>query len=257
MHLSHQFPQSVLKREPECLKIRGKQITVWHRLIDWGNMRGCARFFGGGVFVFVLNVFCAETRKCEIILVITGKKKQQRLSFTSTPQCLVMATACRKQHDLGVWTQMQQSRKGLTTTSVLSTGKQGWICRGSWNQKVRTFSVFCFLTSGTCQHLPLPHRSVMLRKYFNAPCNALKKKSPHSIAVKPRDCLVLISLAIKVLNFWCFRLCDLSQDSLACFPRRDELHTGSLPAINTCCTAEGAQAPWALHWTTSPWRYHV
>lgn len=52
MHLSHQFPQSVLKRQPECLKIRGKQIAVWHRLIDWGNMRGCARFFGGRCLFF-------------------------------------------------------------------------------------------------------------------------------------------------------------------------------------------------------------
>lgn len=92
MHLAHQFPQSVMKREPEYLKIRGKQIAVWHRLIDWGNMRGCARFFGEVVWFFK-SVFCAETRKCEIILVITGKTKQQRLSFTSTPQCPVMAAA--------------------------------------------------------------------------------------------------------------------------------------------------------------------
>lgn len=41
----------------------------------------------------------------------------------------------------------------------------------------------------------------MLRKYFNVPCNALKKKkSPHRIAVEPRDWWVLISLAIKVLK---------------------------------------------------------
>lgn len=55
MHLSHQFPQSVLI---ECLKIRGKQIAIWHRLIDWGNMRGCARFFGGVVWFFLKYVLC-------------------------------------------------------------------------------------------------------------------------------------------------------------------------------------------------------
>lgn len=101
-----------------------------------------------------------------------------------------------------------------------------------------------YQTSGTRHCLTLPHRSVMLRKYFNVPCNALKnKKSPHRIAVKPRDCWVLISLAIKVLKSTSDVLgSDLSQDCLACFPRRDVLHTG-VTACNTYCTATGAQAP--------------
>lgn len=73
MHLSHQFHQSALKREPECLKIRGKRIAVWHRLLDWGNVMVFARFLG---FLFVF-LKCDETRKHEMILVITGKTKRK------------------------------------------------------------------------------------------------------------------------------------------------------------------------------------
>jgi len=52
-HLSHQFHHPAFKREPECLKTRGKRIAVWHRLLYLGKVSVLACFLG---FLFVFKV---------------------------------------------------------------------------------------------------------------------------------------------------------------------------------------------------------
>lgn len=67
---------------------------------------------------------------------------------------------------------------GITATSILSKRRTDWICEGGRKKEI-TFSVFMgYQTSGTCHHLPLPHRTVTLRKpeYLMFPVTPFKKK---------------------------------------------------------------------------------
>lgn len=189
MHLSHQFPQSVLKREPECLKIRGKQIAVWHRLIDWGNMRGCARFFGGRCLFFLKCVLCWNKK-------VWNHPCHNRKNKTTTfipyqhPTVPGHGSSTRKATGFGSLDTNATTQEGpINNLSSLNRQTRLDLQR---KQKSGVKNLLClqeYQTSGTRHCLTLPHRSVMLRKYFNVPCNALKnKKSPHRIAVKPRDC---------------------------------------------------------------------
>lgn len=90
-------------------------------------------------------------------------------------------------------------QEGSKTTPVLPTGKQGWICKGNRSQEIRTS-----LSSGVSYiwHISLCHSSQSclgsILMFLVMPLK--KKKSPHRIAVEPRDWWVLISLAIKVLK---------------------------------------------------------
>lgn len=129
-------------------------------------------------------MFCAETRKCEIILVITGKTKPTTFILYQHPTALGHGSSMRKAMGFG----------SLDTNAIIQEGPNNNLSslirqtRLDLHRKQKSGdkNLLClqeYQTSGTRHHLPLPHRSDMLRKYFNVLCNALKnnnKKKAHT-----------------------------------------------------------------------------